>query len=221
MLPDMTLANRIAAAMKARGLNQNQLAGKTGLTAGYLGKVQERNARKMNVENATLIANALGVPMLWLLTGEGEGPDVPVASPAPPPISDVRITDDATDDIINAAFDPTRHKPSDLDSVTKALHITAMLLKDNVDPVDYVRRLLDAQAEARAKGRKIPPEQLPFAALGMTERLLRISQEKNAADTAEARAFIEREQLPALAPGEVHPEIKRAQERERKRREGR
>lgn len=159
-------------------------------------------------------------------TGKASAPDVapavdPVASPAPPPTSDVRITDDATDAIVNDAFNPVRHKASDVPPVVEALQRTAALFRDNVDPVAYAARLLDAQAEARVKGRKVSPEELPFAALGMTERLLRISEEKNAKDTAEARAFIEREGLPALPPGEVHPEVKKAQERERRRREGR
>lgn len=144
----------------------------------------------------------------------------PAASPAPPP-SDVRVTDDAVDAIVNSAFDPTRHKAADVPVVVEALHRTAMLLRDNLDPVAYVARLLDAQADARAKGRRIQPEELPFAALGMTERLLRQALEKMAADDAQAEAYMAQHEIPAPAPGEVHPLVKKAQERERKRREGR
>jgi len=144
----------------------------------------------------------------------------PAASPAPPP-SDVRVTDDAVDAIVNSAFDPTRHKAADVPVVVEALHRTAMLLRENLDPVAYVARLLDAQADARAKGRRIQPEELPFAALGMTERLLRQALEKMARDDAQAEAYMAEHEIPAPAPGEVHPMVKKAQDRERKRREGR
>ena len=75
------------------------------------------------------------------------------ASPAPPPISDVRITDDATDAIVNDAFNPTRHKASDVPPVVEALQRTAALFRDNVDPVAYAARLLAAQPTDPRDGR--------------------------------------------------------------------
>lgn len=203
-----------------------------GISNGTLGQLAKGKRRGVAVETVPVIAKALRVTEGDIeaairadRSDSGKRAVAPrpgdASSPAPPPTSDVRITDDATDAIVNDAFNPARHKASDVPPVVEALQRTAALFRDNVDPVAYAARLLDAQAEARTKGRKVSPEELPFAALGMTERLLRLSEEKNARDTAEARAFIEREGLPALKPGEVHPEIKRAQERERKRREGR
>jgi len=201
------------------------------ISNGTLGQLAKGKRRGVAVETVPVIAAALRVSESDVEAAiradrsdsgkRAVAPRSGDASPVPPPISDVRITDDVTDAIVNDAFNPTRHKASDVPPVVEALQRTAALFRDNVDPVAYAARLLDAQAEARVKGRKVSPEELPFAALGMTERLLRLSEEKNARDTAEARAFIEREGLPALPPGEVHPEVKKAQERERRRREGR
>lgn len=221
--PVNTLADRIAHLVTKTGLSQREFSRRAGLSPTHISTLLRRLADDpgVAVEAQTLegIARVGGVQVSWLLPAGNASPAS--ASPAPPPTSDVRITDDATDAIVNDAFNPARHKASDVPPVVEALQRTAALFRDNVDPVAYAARLLDAQAEARTKGRKVSPEELPFAALGMTERLLRISEEKNARDTAEARAFIEREGLPALKPGEVHPEIRKAQERERRRREGR
>lgn len=218
-----TLADRIAHLVTKTGLSQREFSRRAGLSPTHLSTLLRRLADDPNgaVEAHTLegIARVGGVQVSWLLPGAAAPPSV--ASPAPPPASDVRVSRDVLNDMISSAFDPQRHTFSDGAAVIDLLEETATLLRDNINPVDYVRRMLDAAADARTKGRKPSAKELPIIALSMTERLLRLSEEKNARDTAEARAFIEREGLPALAPGEVHPEIKKAQERERRRREGR
>src|SRR5574343_97466 len=164
----MTLANRIAAAMKARGLNQNQLAKATGLTAGYLDKVQARNSKAMKLENAQAIAGALGVSVSWLLTGEGEGPDGLAVAPEPTPLpakSDTRriathYDDPQVEGYFASAIRAAPEVPTGKQIVTSKVFLREKLTKmsDGGDMVDFALGIIEAVQALDRQGQLGEPE---------------------------------------------------------------
>lgn len=161
----MTLANRIAAAMKARGMNQNQLATATGLTAGYLHKVQERNSNGMKLENVRKIAAALSVSASWLATGEGDGPTPGAPEPTPhtpPARSEVRervVADHWFPDEVEALYAKAIKLRADVDYSPQVGRVAKVFVRDvtyqlreGLTRLDLMRAALEAAREIEAGG---------------------------------------------------------------------
>lgn len=160
----VTISQRIQEAMRGRGLSQNQLAISAGLSQGYVSNVFTRDPRSMKPEIARKFADALGVSASWILTGDGEATAAapPVEATAPPPVSDTHVTTTAADQVIAAAFDPTRHEYLDTVPVREALTSGAQLAKE-LDATEYTRRLLDTAARLRRKGQTVSGRDLHAA----------------------------------------------------------
>ena len=157
----MTIAERIAVAMSARGLNQNQLAVATGLSPGYLSNIQRRNPKRMDAAIAAKIASALGVTTAWILTGS-DAPEV--ESTPPPPTSDVHVSRAAAREMVKAAFDKEAHEYEDAIAAEDALLVGAPFVQD-LDPTEYVRRLLDTAARRRLRGQTVEGKDLHSATM--------------------------------------------------------
>lgn len=73
-----TFGDRLAAAREAMGLTQSQLASRLGVR---LGTVQnwETDRSEPRANKLQMLAGLLGVSIVWLLTGEGEGAPAPAA----------------------------------------------------------------------------------------------------------------------------------------------
>jgi transcriptional regulator with XRE-family HTH domain len=188
----MTIASRIQAAMTEAGLNQNQLATRTGLTPGYLSNLFKRNPRRIDSDIAAKIAAALGVTSSWILTGSAPRTSNDT-SPMAPPVSGEHTTDEAADQLIAAAFDPTCHEYVDAIPVRASLKVAAPLLRADMDPVDYVRRMLDTVARRRRDGKTVTPDTLhgaTFSDLSAEAREYRAQVEVMKAHLDEARAWM-------------------------------
>lgn len=178
----MTFSERFAWIFEARKTTANGLSEKAGLARSYLRNFlkaeAEGKAVRPGVNAIEVLARAADVSASWLSTGAG--PREPYQgrlpaespSPAPPPTSTTRTTLDAVDEQIDAAFDPTRHKPSDVLPVREAVRSSAALLRPGADPVAYVRRLLDVAARERERGRRPSGEELPALAVGLLSQQL-------------------------------------------------
>ncbi len=176
-----TFADRLAAALKKLGWSQNRLEREAGLSKGHVNRLIHGKGARTAPETLVAIARVLGVDHDWLATGSGQmGARAHGAadSPPPPPISETRTALDAIKDMIDAAYDPERHLPSDAMLVSEGLLVGAPLLKANVDPATYVRRLLDTAAKERQRGRKPRGEDLPALAVGLLSDELDESREE-------------------------------------------
>lgn len=118
-----TFAERLREAMAARGVNANQLAILSKKAPSYFSTAFKRNTRTVTLDVATPIADALGVRVAWLMSGDGPMDSDATGSPSPaaPPVSDAYTTTTAADQVIAAAFDPTRHEYLDTVPVREAL----------------------------------------------------------------------------------------------------
>lgn len=188
----MDLLQRIDWVMQQRGTNPNRWSEDAGLTRTHVRTMRSKleKGRDPNPTRQTMesLARAANVSIAWLLTGhgawepyEGEGAAVQAQpsepeSPTPPPISDTITTLDATQDLINAAYNPERHKPSDVIPVEEALRVGAPLRRTDQDPVEHVRLLLDTAAKYREKGERVAGADLPALAMGHLSRQLGASQ---------------------------------------------
>ena len=70
-----TFGDRLAAAREAAGLSQKQLAERLGVKAGTY-RNWEDDASEPRANRLTMLAGMLGVSMGWLMTGDGDGPDL-------------------------------------------------------------------------------------------------------------------------------------------------
>ena len=159
-----TLPERFAWIFDHRRTNPGALSEAAGLSRSHIGgmlrKIEAGDDPNPTRKTMTRIAKAANVSARWLMLGveprepfdpnETEAP----ASPSPPPVSDTVTTLDATDELINAAFNPERHRPSDLGPVRDALRTGAPLLRSAADPVAHVRHMLDAVARRRERGQR-------------------------------------------------------------------
>lgn len=187
----MTFTERFAWILKERGITPNALCERAGVSRSYLRNLEKSEALGRHVRPGADVldkfARAANVSTLWLGTGKGErvpyeGPVlVEAESPTPPPVSDTVTSLDTVDELINSAFDPDRHKPSDAGPVRDALRAGAPLLKASVDPVAHVRYMLDATARRRERGQRTTTDELPSATVGL------LSDELRASQAAEAR----------------------------------
>jgi len=77
-----TFGDRLAAAREQAGMTQAQLARRLGVKPGTL-RAWEQDRSEPRANRLSMIAGLLGVSIMWLLNGEGEGldgPDDPVLS---------------------------------------------------------------------------------------------------------------------------------------------
>lgn len=77
----VTLAERVKAARKGRGLTQRELADKTQLSAGYISMLEQPPGGDNAIASPGLpglqkIAEALDVPEGWLVLGHGVTPEI-------------------------------------------------------------------------------------------------------------------------------------------------
>lgn len=70
-----TFGDRLATARDSAGLSQKAMAERIGVKLGTY-RNWEDDASEPRANRLTLLAGMLGVSMRWLLTGEGEGPDL-------------------------------------------------------------------------------------------------------------------------------------------------
>lgn len=176
--------------MEALGVGFNELDRTIGQGSGYTTRLVAGKKKRPDPAILEKIAQALGVTIGWIVSGEGDTP-----TPPPPPVSQVReteVSNDVIDELLAQAWDPEVHGPADARVVGEALRSQAALLRGHVDPIDVVRAMLDTSAEARDKGKTIAAEDLPIAALGSTKLQLRSAKEKIAQMMADARAEGER-----------------------------
>lgn len=161
-----TIAQRVEWAMRERGLNKNQLEVSARLSAGYLSTMFERNSDNTRAGTLTRLATALGVTPAWLATGVGEpfGAAAAVESPPPPPTSDVHVSRAAAREMVKAAFDKEAHEYDDAIAAEDALLVGAPFVRD-LDPTEYVRRLLDTAARYRRKGQTVEGKDLHSATM--------------------------------------------------------
>lgn len=164
---------------KHRGVSASGLSHKAGLSRSHVRGLLEAEKRgeapSPTLATLDAIARAADVSLTWLSSGQGEpgsydGPAVPAndrppASPIPPPVSSTVTTRDAAEELVNAAFDPEVHQPSDILPVLEALAHGAPLLKSDQSPAAYVRRLLDVVAKKREKGQRVRAANLPSEAV--------------------------------------------------------
>lgn len=174
-----TFADRLAAALTARGWSQNRLEREAKLSRGHVNRIIHGKGARAAPETLVTIARVLGIDHDWLTTGRGSmfSSGEPAALPVSP-ASETRVTLDAVADLVNSAYDPTVHLPSDAMLVGEALQIAATFRRAHVDPTAYVRRLLDAAARERQRGRKVAPADLPTVALGVIGEQLDESDER-------------------------------------------
>lgn len=204
-----TIAQRIQWAMNERGLNKNQLEVSAKLSAGYLSNMFERNSDNTRAGTLTRLANALGVTPSWLATGVGDpfSNTPPTVSPAPPPVSETHVSRAAARKMVHSCYDKNVHELEDADLVEDALLAGAPFTRD-LDPTDYVRRLLDTAARLREKQQTIRPEDLHTATVKAAfddSRDLRAQLARQREFEARARAWlsdngIDPDKLPA--PGQ-------------------
>lgn len=70
-----TTGERLRAARTARSLTQEQLARACGVTVTTVNR-WENNRSALTIDNARVVADALGVAPEWVAFGRGEGPRV-------------------------------------------------------------------------------------------------------------------------------------------------
>ena len=76
-----TFGDRLAAAREQSGMTQAQLARRLGIKPSTL-RGWEEDVSEPRANRLSMIAGLLGVSIVWLLTGEGEGLDVPDDTPS-------------------------------------------------------------------------------------------------------------------------------------------
>lgn len=75
-----TLGDRITAGREAVGLSQGQLAERLGVKEKTI-QAWENDRVEPRANRAQMLAGLLGVSLIWLLTGEGDGVDEPGTHP--------------------------------------------------------------------------------------------------------------------------------------------
>ena len=115
------------------------------------------------------VATLLGMNVLEVLgrkpgRHESASDPAPVASPAPPPVSETHVTRAAARQMVRAAFRKDEHDIDDATLVEDALLVGAPYMRD-LDPTDYVRRLLDTAARHRERGQAIDAKDLHGATM--------------------------------------------------------
>ena len=81
-----TFGDRIAGARERAGMTQGDLAKRLGVKLKTL-KTWEDDMSEPRANKLSMMAGLLNVSLLWLLSGEGEGPDAPVTGELSPDIT--------------------------------------------------------------------------------------------------------------------------------------
>jgi transcriptional regulator with XRE-family HTH domain len=76
-----TFGDRLAAARSAAGMSQKELAKRLGIRVASL-RGWEDDVAEPRANRLSMIAGLLNVSVMWLINGEGEGPDAPLDSPS-------------------------------------------------------------------------------------------------------------------------------------------
>lgn len=76
-----TFGDRLAAAREATGLSQAELAQRIGVKTRVI-EQWEADAKEPRANRLQMLAGMLGVSLMWLLTGEGDGVDIPAEGEA-------------------------------------------------------------------------------------------------------------------------------------------
>ena len=71
-----TFGDRLAGAREAAGMSQKALAGRLGIRVSTLRKWEEDRSEPRS-NRLQMLSGILGVSLSWLITGRGEGPDMP------------------------------------------------------------------------------------------------------------------------------------------------
>ncbi len=71
-----TFGDRLAAAREAAGLSQAELAARLGVKTRVI-EHWEADAKEPRANRLQMLAGMLGVSLMWLLTGEGDGVEAP------------------------------------------------------------------------------------------------------------------------------------------------
>ncbi|MCC5974153.1 MAG: helix-turn-helix domain-containing protein [Rubellimicrobium sp.] len=71
-----TFGDRLTAAREAADLSAEELAKRLGVRLSTIGKWEE-DLSEPRANRLQMLAGMLGVSLIWLLTGEGEGPEPP------------------------------------------------------------------------------------------------------------------------------------------------
>jgi transcriptional regulator with XRE-family HTH domain len=151
MIPVTSFEERFEWIFKARGTSANRLSEDAGLSRAYIRMLvkteREGRTKRPGATAIDALARTANVSAHWLSTGLGprepySGPAAAEGATPAPPVSDTITTLDATRDLINAAYDPERHLPSDVFPVEAALRVGAPLRRTDQDPVAYVLSII-------------------------------------------------------------------------------
>lgn len=76
-----TFGDRLAGAREAAGLTQKEMARRLGIKLGTL-RNWEEDLNEPRANKLQMVSGLLGVSLSWLLTGRGDGPEVPESAGA-------------------------------------------------------------------------------------------------------------------------------------------
>ena len=86
-----TFGDRLAGAREAEGMSQSELARRLGVKLKTL-KAWEDDLSEPRANKLQMLSGVLGVSLIWLLTGEGDGVDEPDAEPVlTPEVRDILL----------------------------------------------------------------------------------------------------------------------------------
>lgn len=83
-----TFGDRLSGAREDTGMAQEELARRMGVKLKTL-RNWEEDLSEPRANKLSMMAGMLNVSLLWLLTGEGDGPDAPAAGELSPTVADI------------------------------------------------------------------------------------------------------------------------------------
>lgn len=181
----MTYTERFEWIFEARGTNASALSEKAGLARSHIrGILQgEKDGRRVRpgAEVLGALAKAANVSFRWLSSGKGprepydgdEEGELSAEAPSPVPPSAVNPAENPLSQLISRAMVGREKEYDFLDGLLVREALSSVPPpQDFVDPVVYVRRLLDTAAWHRARGHKVQPKELPALAVGWLDQEL-------------------------------------------------
>lgn len=124
-----------------------------GIANGTLGSIIKGERTRVTAETAKKLSRALGLPAADLLAAEEPADQSP-------PVSSGVVVRESDAELLDAAYDGELHAPSDVLVVERMLKERTTLMVPDVDPVQIVRRWLDAAARIRRRGEKASPSRI-------------------------------------------------------------
>jgi len=125
---------------------------------GTLGAIAKGTRKAVDPTTAKRIAKALDLEVAQIQAAQVDE-EAPELERTPPISSGVVVREEHTE-ILDLAFDPATHLPSDLAAVQSMLKERAALVSPGIDAPQIVRRWLDAAARIRARGEKADPSKI-------------------------------------------------------------